>query len=82
MAIKSYLEDGVDKWTEVYSRVGDKILFQSEKPSEWSITVAQYKQQYAGPDDYIIFDRAGDGNSRARNMFTEFLTGDPVKNVK
>ena len=79
VAIKSYLEDGVGKWAEVNHRVGDKILFQSAEPSEWPITVGQYKQQYAGPADYIIFDKAGDGNTRALKMFNEFRDGDFLK---
>ena len=78
VAIKSYLEDGIGKWAEIYNRVGDKILFQSAEPSEWPITVGQYKQQWAGPADYIIFDQAGN-HSRALRMFNEFLKGDFLK---
>ncbi len=82
VAIKSYLEDGIGKWAEIYNRVGDKILFQSAEPSEWPITVAQYKQQYAGPADYIIFDQAGNNDSRALRMFNEFLKGDFLKGME
>jgi 4-hydroxy-tetrahydrodipicolinate synthase len=75
VSIKAYLSDGLGKWAEIHHRVGDKILFQAAEPSEWPVTVAQYKQQFAGPVDYVIFDQSSD-NPRILRMFNLFLEGD------
>lgn len=75
VSIKAYLSDGLGKWAEIHHRVGDKILFQAAEPSEWPVTVAQYKQQFAGPVDYVIFDESSD-NPRILRMFNLFLEGD------
>ena len=75
VSIKAYLSDGIGKWAEIHHRVGDKILFQAAEPSEWPVTVAQYKQQFAGPVDYVIFDQSSD-NTRILRMFNLFLEGD------
>jgi len=74
VSIKAYLSDGLGKWAEIHHRVGDKILFQAAEPSEWPVTVAQYKQQFAGPVDYVIFDQSSD-NPRILRMFNLFLEG-------
>jgi 4-hydroxy-tetrahydrodipicolinate synthase len=81
VAIKSYISDGVGKWAEIAHRVGDKILFHSAEPSEWPITVGTYKQQYAGPADYVIFDPISTKKPRILSMFNEFLTGDFIKGI-
>jgi 4-hydroxy-tetrahydrodipicolinate synthase len=79
VAVKAYLGDGIGKWAEISHRVGDKILFQAAEPSEWPITVGKYKQQYAGPADYVIYDGADVKKTRILKMFNEFLTGDFLK---
>jgi 4-hydroxy-tetrahydrodipicolinate synthase len=79
VACKAYLGDGIGKWAEISHRVGDKVLFQAAEPSEWPITVGKYKQQYAGPADYVIYDGANEKNPRILKMFNEFLTGDFLK---
>jgi len=75
VSVKAYLGDGIGKWAEIHHRLGDKILFQAAEPSEWPITVGQYKQQWAGPADYVIFDQSSD-NPRILRMFNLFLEGD------
>jgi 4-hydroxy-tetrahydrodipicolinate synthase len=75
VSVKAYLGDGIGKWAEIHRRVGDKILFQAAEPSEWPVTVGQYKQQWAGPADYVIFDQSSD-NPRILRMFNLFLEGD------
>jgi 4-hydroxy-tetrahydrodipicolinate synthase len=75
VSVKAYLSDGLGKWAEIHHRVGDKILFQAAEPSEWPVTVGQYKHQYAGPVDYVIFDESSD-NPRILRMFNLFLEGD------
>lgn len=79
VATKAYLEDGFGKWAELAQRVGDKILYQSAEPAEWPITVGKYKQQYAGPADYVIYDGPDEKNTRIKRMFNEFRTGDYLK---
>jgi 4-hydroxy-tetrahydrodipicolinate synthase len=78
VAIKAYLSDGIGKWAEIQHRVGDKILLQSAEIEEWPVTVAKYKQQWAGPADYVIFDETAD-NPRIVRMFNLFLKGDFLK---
>jgi len=75
VSVKAYLSDGLGKWAEIHHRVGDKILLQAAEPSEWPVTVGQYKHQYAGPVDYVIFDESSD-NPRILRMFNLFLEGD------
>ena len=79
VATKAYLEDGIGKWAELAHRVGDKILFQSAEITEWPITVGKYKQQYAGPADYVIFDPYDKKKPRILEMFNEFREGDYLK---
>jgi len=76
VATKAYLEDGLGKWAELHHRIGDKILFQSAEPLEWPLTVATYKQQYAGPADYVIFDPYDTKEARILKMFNLFGDGD------
>ncbi len=78
VAVKAYLSDGFGKWAEIQHRVGDKVMLQSAEIEEWPITVAKYKQQYAGPADYFIFDSAS-GNTRIVSMFNLFYKGDFLK---
>jgi 4-hydroxy-tetrahydrodipicolinate synthase len=78
VAVKAYLSDGFGKWAEVQHRVGDKILLQSAEMEEWPITVAKYKQQWAGPADYFIFDGTI-GNTRIVKMFNLFLKDEFLK---
>jgi 4-hydroxy-tetrahydrodipicolinate synthase len=82
VAVKAYLGDGIGKWAEVDHRLGDKILFQAAEPSEWPITVGKYKQQYAGPADYVIFDPPSARNPRILKMFNGFLNGDFLKTMQ
>jgi 4-hydroxy-tetrahydrodipicolinate synthase len=78
VAIKAYISDGLGKWAEVQHRVGDKVLLQSAEIEEWPITVARFKQQWAGPADYVIFDQTAE-NPRIVRMFNLFLKGDFLK---
>lgn len=78
VAIKAYLTDGMGKWAEIQHRVGDKVLLQSAEIEEWPITVAKYKQQWAGPADYFIFDTTG-GDTRIVRMFNLLFNGDFLK---
>ena len=78
VSVKAYLSDGFGKWAEIQHRIGDKILLQSAEIEEWPITVAKYKQQWAGPADYFIFDQTSD-NPRIVRMFNLFLKGDFLK---
>jgi 4-hydroxy-tetrahydrodipicolinate synthase len=78
VAIKAYLTDGMGKWAEIQHRVGDKVLLQSAEIEEWPITVAKYKQQWAGPADYLIFDTTG-GDTRIVRMFNLLFNGDFLK---
>jgi len=78
VSVKAYLSDGFGKWGEVQHRVGDKILLESAEIEEWPITVAKYKQQWAGPADYFIFDQTTD-NPRIVRMFNLFLKGEFLK---
>jgi 4-hydroxy-tetrahydrodipicolinate synthase len=78
VAIKAYISDGLGKWAEVQHRVGDKVLLQSAEIEEWPITVAKFKQQWAGPADYVIFDQTVE-NPRIIRMFNLFLKGDFLK---
>jgi len=82
VACKAYLGDSIGKWAEISHRVGDKVLFQAAEPSEWPITVGKYKQQYAGPADYVIYDGADVKNTRILKVFNEFLSGDFLKAMK
>jgi 4-hydroxy-tetrahydrodipicolinate synthase len=78
VAVKSYLSDGIGKWTEIQHRVGDKILLQAAEVEEWPITVAKYKQQWAGPADYVVFDQTSD-NPRIVRLFNLFAKGEFLK---
>jgi 4-hydroxy-tetrahydrodipicolinate synthase len=78
VAIKAYISDGLGKWAEIQHRVGDKVLLQSAEIEEWPITVAQYKQQWAGPADYVIFDQIPN-DSRIIRMFNLFREGEFLK---
>jgi 4-hydroxy-tetrahydrodipicolinate synthase len=82
VAVKAYIGDSLGKWAEVAHRLGDKVLFHSAEPSEWPITVGKYKQQYAGPADYVIFDPYNSKNPRILRMFNEFLSGDFLKGME
>ena len=57
-------------------------MFQAAEPSEWPITVGKYKQQYAGPADYVIYDGADVKDTRILRMFNELRTGDFLKGMK
>ncbi len=71
VSVKAYLNDGFGKWAEVQHRVGDKILLESAEIEEWPITVANFRQQWAGPADYFIFDQTS-GDTRIVRMFNLF----------
>jgi 4-hydroxy-tetrahydrodipicolinate synthase len=75
VSAKAYLSDGFGKWAEVHHRVGDKVLLQSAEVEEWPVSIAMYKQQWAGPGDYTIFDETGD-NPRIVKLFDLFRRGD------
>ena len=75
VAIKAYISDGIGKWADIQYRVGDKVLLQSAEVEEWPVTVGKYKQQWAGPADYVIFDETPE-NSRILRMFNTFREGD------
>jgi 4-hydroxy-tetrahydrodipicolinate synthase len=81
VAIKAYLSDGIGKWADVHHRVGDQVLLQAAEMAEWPITVAKYRQQWAGPADYVIFDQTGD-NPRIVRMFDLFLQGEFSKGME
>ena len=81
VAIKAYLTDGIGKWAELQHRLGDKVLLQSAEVEEWPITVAQYKQQWAGPADYVIFDETTQ-NPRILRMFNLFRQGQFLEAMK
>jgi 4-hydroxy-tetrahydrodipicolinate synthase len=80
VAIKSYISDGLGKWAEIQHRIGDKVLIQSAEVEEWPITVATFKQQWAGPADYVIFDQ-NPGDTRILKMFNLFREGDFLKGM-
>jgi 4-hydroxy-tetrahydrodipicolinate synthase len=79
VSIKAYISDGLGKWAEIQHRVGDKVLVQSAEMEEWPITVAEFKQQWAGPADYVIFDEENSENPRITRMFNLFLEGEFLK---
>jgi 4-hydroxy-tetrahydrodipicolinate synthase len=78
VAIKAYLGDGIGKWAELHHRVGDQVLLQAAEMAEWPITVAHYKQQWAGPADYVIFDEDAK-DPRIVRMFNLFCQGEFLK---
>jgi hypothetical protein len=80
-AIKAYIRDGLGMGAAIQRRGGDKVLLQSAEVEEWPATVAAYKQQWAGPVDYAIFDETAD-NPRMARMFNLFRQGDFSKGME
>jgi 4-hydroxy-tetrahydrodipicolinate synthase len=75
VAAKVYIADGFGKFAEIHRLVGDKILQESGEPEEWPITIPKYKQQWAGPGKYVIYDQTSD-NPRIVRMFNLFVNGE------
>jgi hypothetical protein len=80
-AIKAYISDGLGMWDAIQQRGGDKVLLPSAEVEEWPVTVAAYKQQWARPADYAIFDETAD-NPRIARMFNLFRQGDFSKGME